>query len=292
MGFELRASYRWWKLENLTDVFWSEPSWLFRCELPSFGDVDREDVCLEMWSLKIIHKPGCEQFGELLTFRANVQKKASSIHEQGASWLSRGGWHSHLHRASSVVKCDYIPEVTDISTADTSKTQNYLKLLYVMLSGWHHEPWNSNFPDRCCVVSSWEINLTIWTHRPAMTRTKNKRSSQTLLSRSPLRHRSRPFSTKNKPTLENKHKTLRHASAQRIMKINYACVQLEETQSIIQNQYSLWVSARWGGWREAPALPLWSKAGLRRSAFLASQKLVSAFCATWINRGRPSLAAQ
>lgn len=147
-------------------------------------------------------------------------------------------------------------------------------------------------PNRCCVVSSWEINLTIWTHRPAMTRTKNKRSSQTLLSRSPLRHRSRPFSTKNKPTLENKHRTLRHASAQRIMKINYACVQLEETQSIIQNQYSLWVSARWGGWREAPALPLWSKAGLRRSAFLASQKLVSAFCATWINRGRPSLAAQ
>lgn len=34
---------------------------------------------------------------------------------------------------------------------------------------------------------------------------------------------------------------------QDVMKTNYACMQLEETQSIIQNQYSLWVFAHWEG---------------------------------------------
>lgn len=54
------------------------------------------------------------------------------------------------------------------------------------------------------------------------------------------------FSTKNKPAVKYK-QPRKHASAQQIMKTNYACMQLQETQSIIQNQYSLWVFAQgWG----------------------------------------------
>lgn len=45
----------------------------------------------------------------------------------------------------------------------------------------------------------------------------------------------------------------------------------KETQSIIQNQYSLWVCAQGGGKRRAAALPRWSK------ALHASPRLVSVF---------------
>lgn len=46
------------------------------------------------------------------------------------------------------------------------------------------------------------------------------------------------------------------------------------------------------GRREAPALPLWSKDRAEALSILASQKLVPAFCASWISRGSQGLATQ
>lgn len=55
------------------------------------------------------------------------------------------------------------------------------------------------------------------------------------------------FSTKNKTHFGTWAKERRHTSTQHRIKINYACMQAAETQSIIQNQYSLWVFAQGDG---------------------------------------------